>query len=172
MITTFGRSELARIIGEPLAKLNNDIHRDLHPSLIGDRKRPRLTPFDALMSMTASMFTDHGGLDRSLVARVMLGQQDDFLAAARRLDTSPQDDLFAAIALLLDNKFYCHVGDFDELAKYFRKVRPSPIRVCYVNLELAAVLVRDFAREHGIDLGDPIKYGLTTKQLNELYDKR
>jgi len=163
VIPTFGRSELARILDTTLPTVNSYITRDLVPTLVGKRKRPALTGFDAWLAVSADMFCRDGGLDRTLVSRAMSMQLDRFLQYARRLDAGEQD-LAAFVMTRAGGKSGCRCG---PLAENVCKGLVGPIiRTAFISLNMAADVVRTNAQENGVDIGDRI--GLTAEEWTNL----
>jgi hypothetical protein len=163
VIPTFGRSEFARILDAPLPTVNSYITRDLIPTLVGKRKRPALTGFDAWLAVSADMFCREGGLDRTVVSRAMSMQLNSLLEYARRIDVGEQN-LAAIIVTRADGKSGCLCR---PLAENVLKGLVGPIiRTAFISLNVAADLVRTNAQEQGVDIGDRI--GLTADEWTNL----
>jgi hypothetical protein len=150
----------------PLPTVNSYITRDLVPTLVGKRKRPALTGFDAWLAISADMFCREGGLDRSLVSRAMSTQLDSFLEYAHRIDAGEQN-LAAFVVTRADGKSGCFCSPFAEnVFQGLVAARPPIIRTAFISLNMAADLARANAQEQGVDIGDRI--GLTADEWTNL----
>ena len=160
----FDRNELAELSGFTANGLNVLVVRRQVPTLIGDPGRVVATAFDALMMVTADLFTRDGGYDRGFVADALHQGLDEFHHLAVRIDAG-EPGLCAFIGESVNR--HCHVmgGNLQEIVDRLPSM-PVPARMCIVSMSQAAAMVRDRAARAGIDTGE--RFAMTAAEMQEI----
>jgi len=167
MVTNFSRSELALLLGVPYETFKAWLRRDLLPTFIDSPERTACTAFDALVAVTADMFcTGSTGADRTGIAHALHHYLEIFYRLAMLLDQG-ESDVTIVQALTNDGQLKQDGGRLGEtVSKVTRPSRSPVVRMTIVSLHLAAMTVRERARQHKIDIGR--KFAMTEEEAAEI----